>query len=308
MSKIEVTKIGHFTGHKGAVFTLEEGNQKNLIYSGADDGYIVEWNIDTQKDGKLIINVPRPVYALKLDHKLNLLYCGSANGNLHVVDLSARKEIRNIEAHKLGLFDIQQTDHFIYTSGGDGFVRIWSKLDFQLIHAQKYSDKSARCIALNFAKQELAVGYSDHKIRIIDISDLTLIKTIDAHTNSVFTLAFDKKGEKLLSGGRDVMLKEWDVLNDYHNTNHLPAHNLHINHIAYAPGESGLMVSVSMDKTIKIWETKNLQLLKVIDKPRNDGHINSVNKILWINQDTLITGADDKQIMMWKLRYDIDAN
>jgi len=301
MGKIKVTKIGHFSGHKGAIFTLEKGIKENAIYSGADDGYIVEWDLASKGDGNLIIQVPRPVYSLRLDNKLDLLYCGSAAGNLHIIDLKAKKEIRNIEAHTLGLFDIQQTDDYLYTSGGDGIVKMWSKPDYKLIHVQKQSDKSARCIALNDASLELAVGYSDHRIRIYNMKDMSLGKTIDAHSNSVFSLTYQKNGEKLLSGGRDVMLKEWDVLNNYFNTKEIPAHNLHINHIAFAPEDSDLMATVSMDKTIKIWNTNQLQLIKVIDKARNDGHINSVNKVLWVNKDTIITGGDDKQIMMWKL-------
>jgi WD40 repeat protein len=56
-----------------------------------------------------------------------------------------------------------------------------------------------------------------------------------------------------------------------------------------------------MDKTIKIWATENFQLLKVIDKTKQNGHLSSVNKCLWMDDETLLSGSDDRTIMMWKI-------
>jgi WD40 repeat protein len=62
-----------------------------------------------------------------------------------------------------------------------------------------------------------------------------------------------------------------------------------------------LFATVSMDKTIKIWDTEKFQLLKVIDKAKLDGHLSRVNKCLWFDDETLLTGSDDRTIMMWKM-------
>ncbi len=270
------------------------------FYSGGNDGYVVLWDTESKGDGKLLVQVNRPVYALCLDAQRNLLFCGAASGNLHVVDLAAGKEIINIEAHTLGILDIKLVNNELITCGGDGALKVWSLPDLKLLHHHQESTKSARCLAYHIAQNILAVGYSDHKIRLYQLADFSLLNTLDAHTNSVFTVAFTNDGKELLSGGRDVMLRSWLINERYRLDVDVAAHTLHINHIAFNPSGK-LFATVSMDKTIKIWATENFQLLKVIDKAKLDGHLSSVNRCLWVDDTTLLTGSDDRTIMMWKV-------
>ncbi|MFN7312818.1 MAG: WD40 repeat domain-containing protein [Bacteroidota bacterium] len=300
MNTIKVTKVAQFTGHQGAIYTLCEGLNANEFYSGGNDGLVVCWNTHAPDSGKLLVKVNRPVYSLCLDEDKKLLYCGTAAGNLHVIDLYQGVELKNYEAHQNGIFDIKLTNQFLITSGGDGVVLVWDIATFQIIHQLNHSDKSARALYYDANNNWLAVGYSDYKIRIFNTHDFKLEHTINAHENSVFTLAYYAPTQELLSGGRDVMLKSWQVTNDYQPDVNIPAHTLHINHIAL--NHSGnLFATASMDKTIKLWKSENMQLLKVIDKARNDGHLSSVNKILWLSPTSFISAADDRVAMMWQI-------
>jgi WD40 repeat protein len=300
MSVINITKVAHFSGHNGPIYSLCTAINPKQFYSGGNDGYVVLWDTETKGDGKLLVQVNRPVYALCLDAQRNLLFCGAASGNLHVVDLTAGKEIRNIEAHTLGIFDIKIVNNELITCGGDGALKVWSLPDLKLLHHHQESTKSARCLAYHTQQNILAVGYSDHKIRLYQLADFSLLNTLDAHTNSVFTVAFTKDGKELLSGGRDVMLRSWVINENYRLDVDVAAHTLHINHIDFNPNGK-LFATVSMDKTIKIWDTEKFQLLKVIDKAKLDGHLSSVNKCLWMDDETLLSGSDDRTIMMWKV-------
>ena len=62
----------------------------------------------------------------------------------------------------------------------------------------------------------------------------------------------------------------------------------------------GLILSCSMDKTIKIWDDE-LQLLKVLDKERNDGHTNCVNKVQWLKDGIFISSSDDRDLIVWQV-------
>jgi WD40 repeat protein len=298
MRKIEITKIAHFSGHKGSIFSLCKGLTEHTFYSGADDGYIAEWNHHKKGDGTLLVQVNRPVYAMYLDIEQQQLLCGTAAGNLHIINLQQRSEIRNIEAHTLGLYDIKATEKYIITTGGNGAICIWDKKTLSLIHTIQASTKSARVIALHPSEKKFAVGFSDHHIRIYSTDTFELLHEKNAHTNSVFALAYSPDGNLLYSGGRDVMLKSWDPT--FQNKLDIPAHTLHINAIAFSPNGE-LYATVSMDKTIKLWDTETDTLLKVADKQRNDGHTTSVNKLLWLNDEELLTCSDDRVVMMWKI-------
>jgi WD40 repeat protein len=151
---------------------------------------------------------------------------------------------------------------------------------------------------LHPTQPQVAVGYSDNVIRVFSTTDYKLLYEIEAHTNSVFALAYSPDEKYLLSGGRDAVLKIWDAQNGYAAAQTINAHLYHINSIKYNPTGT-LFATVSMDKTIKLWDAKTFDLLKVIDKPKNDGHTTSVNKVLWLSDKTLVTASDDKTAMLW---------
>ena len=65
--------------------------------------------------------------------------------------------------------------------------------------------------------------------------------------------------------------------------------------------DESLFTSASSDKTIKIWNAQNFELIKVIDKERNDSHTNCINKLLWMNDETLVSCSDDRAVMVWKI-------
>ncbi len=281
-----------------------KGAKPNTFYTGGNDGMVVEWNTEKPDEGKLLVRVNRPVYSLALNHQRNWLFCGTAAGNLHLIDLNEGQEIRNIEAHTLGVFDMQFIGDVLYTAGGDGQLNAWKLPELTLIHQTQFSNKSARSFTVHPSQTKLAVGYSDFHIRVLDLPALNLLTDIDAHQNSVFTVAYDKSGDELFSGGRDVQLRSWLVNANYQLDVDIPAHTLHINQLAFNP--SGRMfATVSMDKTIKLWATEKVQLLKVLDKARNEGHTSSVNKCLWLDEEHLLTVSDDRTIMLWQVEITI---
>jgi WD40 repeat protein len=59
-----------------------------------------------------------------------------------------------------------------------------------------------------------------------------------------------------------------------------------------------------MDKSIKVWLSDELKLLKVIDKARHAGHGTSVNKLLWTDyRNQLASASDDRTISLWEIIF-----
>lgn len=77
------------------------------------------------------------------------------------------------------------------------------------------------------------------------------------------------------------------------------AHMFTINHLAFSP-DGSLFATASRDKTIKIWDTYSLKLLKVLDTIRHGGHINSVNRLLWL-PEMLVSASDDQRAIIWEV-------
>lgn len=299
-TKISVNKTGHFSGHTNSIFTLILSMNPNHVYTAGADGYIVEWDLLNKGDGVVICRLTKPVYSMLLLPESQQLLVGTSGGNLHVIDLTQNKEIKNIELHQQGIFDMKLLGTSVITAGGDGLLTLIDAKTFALKSKIKSSNKSARAIAINPNGLDFAVGFSDHLIRIYDANTFDLIQELKGHTNSVFTLCYSPNGQYLLSGGRDVQLKRWEVKEQYQLINNIAAHTLHINHIVFNP-DGNYFVTASMDKTIKIWHSETFELLKVVDKVRNDSHLNSINKLLWVKSAQFASISDDKIMMLWEL-------
>ena len=220
---------------------------------------------------------------------------------LHVVDLNDRKEITSLKLTDAAIFDIKSHGNTVITAGGDGSVTSVLLDPLRIGKRVKASALSARSIACHPDLGHVAVGFSDHHIRIYDIKDLSLLKEFRAHQNSVFAVTYSPDGRYLLSGGRDARLNIWDAGKDYNLENSIIAHMYAINRIEYNRGGS-LFATCSLDKTFKIWKADGFELLKVIDRARHGGHLTSVNNLYWSGyHDWLVSCSDDRTVSVWDI-------
>ncbi|MBI3482182.1 MAG: WD40 repeat domain-containing protein [Bacteroidetes bacterium] len=302
-SKIQVTKLHAFTGHRDCVYTLQPADDPHLFFSGAGDGMVVLWNLKEKGDGELIAQLANSVYSLL--HLMNekLLVAGQNYSGIHLIDYQNKKEIASMQLTSSAIFDIQSFANDLIIATGDGMITIVDLEKWVVKKRIAPTEKSARAIALNKVSGEIAVGFSDNIIRVFGLSDYHLKQEINAHENSVFALSYSPDGKFLFSGSRDARLKVWDVLSNYNLTEEVVAHMYTINHIVFSPDGKNF-ATCSMDKSIKIWNLEDLKLLKVIDKGRHAGHGTSVNKLLWtLFNNQLASASDDRSISVWDLLF-----
>jgi len=299
MSSIQIKKLQTLTGHKDCLYTLCRYDGKRFFSAGGE-GMVVLWDLTNPDMGQMIVKVPASIYALSYEPSKSLLVVGQNFSGIHLVDVESKKEIASRALTDKAIFDIQTTDKAIYvsTGGGELFMLDW---ELNMLHSTKLSAESARTIAVNEERSELAVGYSDHFIRIFNADNLALISEFKAHDNSVFTLQYHPGLPLLLSAGRDAKIKFWDLDNAHKLVEEIVGHMYTINHIDFAPSGE-YFVTCSMDKSIKVWDANQFKLLKVIDKARHAGHATSVNKLLWMDyQEWLVSCSDDRTISVWDI-------
>ncbi|MFN4147489.1 MAG: WD40 repeat domain-containing protein [Runella sp.] len=301
MTKLQVQKIDTFSGHRDCVYALQPGRIEQDFFSAAGDGLVVRWDLSRPDWGEVIAQVPASVYALAYDAFAQHLWIGQNYEGIQVINPYDKKIINSARLTSAAIFDIQFFENQAFVALSDGIVIAMNRSEFVVRKHLKASTQSARCIAVNPHTRHIAVGYSDHFIRIFDCDTLDLQYTIAAHQNSVFTLRYSPDGRYLLSGSRDAHLKVWDTASGYALHQDIVAHLFAINHIVYSPDDLWI-ATCSMDKSIKVWDAATFRLLKVIDRARHAGHGTSVNKLLWSSfRHQLISASDDKRISVWQI-------
>jgi len=299
--KINVQKRFTLDGHKDCLYALTDGESPNMVYSASGDGMVVAWDLNNPENGKLVAKMKNSVYALAFLTGQNTLLAGQNFEGIHFIDTNLQMEVASVELEKSQIFDIKIHEGRAYIGSGDGVLYVMDLATRSLIKRVKLSDKSIRTIAIDRELNDIAVGMSDNTIRILSLRDLTQKLVINAHKLSVFTLQYDPLTNMLISGSRDAHLKRWDPEQNYQLEKSVVAHTYAINSICLSP-DGKFFVSASMDKTIKVWETETMTLLKVIDRSRYAGHTSSVNKVFWTNHENLLVSCgDDKNIIVWDL-------
>jgi WD40 repeat protein len=300
---VQVEKIGGFTGHRDCIYALSVAVEDNEFYSAAGDGMVVSWRFDAPDQGELLVKLPNSVYALAYNADRKCLWVGQNFQGIHAIDCITRKETHSAAITTSSIFSIVYHENKLYCGCGDGTIVVLNAQNLASIARWKYSDSSVRTIVISPGGDELAVGYSDHCIRIFSVAEGTVKQEIKAHDNSVFALSYSPNGQFLLSGSRDARLKVWNVKAGYALQQSIVAHLYAINDIAFSP-DGRYFVTCSMDKSIKVWDAQLFKLLKVIDKARHAGHGTSINKVLWTSfNNYLVSCSDDRTLSVWDLNF-----
>ena len=300
MSKIEVKKLHTFIGHNDSLYCLEALDD-HRFFSAGSDGMVILWDLRSPDEGEVIAKVEGSVYAMTYISDDQTLIVGENNEGIHKIDLEKKKEVGSIQLGNHQIFDIESFEDKLWVALGSGEL-VQLNPSLEILNRIKVSSERVRSI--DFSQNELVIGLSDNSIKVIDSETLETTYELKGHKNSVFTAKFHPSGKYLVSGGRDAQLKVWDTSEQYVLRESIAAHIYTINHLVFSR-DGKHFVTCSMDKSIKLWNAHNFQLLKVLDKHRHAGHGNSVNKLLWMKyRDLLVSCSDDRTISVWELKLE----
>src|SRR6187402_1634920 len=172
MSKIEIRKVHTLTGHRDCVYTVQPADTSNVFFSGSGDGMIVSWDLTNPGNGELIAKLPNSVYALHHHAASGLLIAGHNYDGIHVLDWQNKKEVGSLQVTKAAIFDMQSIGDDLFVATGDGTLFKVAVSSLFVIAKVQASTQSARTIAIHPTRGEMAVGYSDHSIRVFDLDTL----------------------------------------------------------------------------------------------------------------------------------------
>jgi len=286
--------------HQAAVYALEQGPTSETFFSAGSDRKVILWNIETDEH-KVVAQIPAMIVSLCYLPKQNYLLVGQTGGGIHVLDLSEKKEIKLLSAHKAYIFDIKynkDTRQF-YVASGDGSISIWNAENFELLHQVKLTEEKIRQLTFSTERNELAAGCGDGNVVLLNLSDYKIKQTLE-NESGVNSLLYINFNQHLLVGLKEAHLVEWDLMM-YQKVNEFPAHNWAVYSLMQQQN-SPYIISASRDKTIKVWDAATLKPLQRIQRPTSNGHTHSVNALLPLAESNyVISTGDDRRVKVWQL-------
>lgn len=289
--EFELVKIRDFVGHTQAVYGFDVTIDQQSVLSVSGDGLLVEWQMN-ENDGVVLMKHEKALFCVKVYQ--HLYFVGSQDGFLFVYNSNLAKLTHSFQLNSGAIFDVLYFNNQYHVATEKGKIAVFDD-NLNFIESVQIAEKSIRQLievesGMVAASSDAVCYHLDTNLKVLNISRF--------HSSTVFALAYDSEEEILFSAGRDaqIVLERHNLL-----VNKIKAHLLHIHGLSINQG-LGLLLSCSMDKSIKLWDLKSMKLLKVMNKEKGLGHDSSVNKILWIDKNTFISCSDDRTLKCFEIK------
>jgi WD40 repeat protein len=191
----------------------------------------------------------------------------------------------------------------------DGTLRLWSiSFNQQLFLWQVVNAKpihvftgihSGWVCAAVFSPdgQQIASVGEDSSIKLWNVVQGSLVKTLKGHAGMTQSIAFSDNGKLLASSGKDNAVKIWDSV--IGTEIHTIPNNSEANALRFS-GNSQYLLGGNTDCNIKVWQISNGQPIGNLT-----GHSNLVHSIdLSPNRKYLVSGSADKMLRIWSVSQD----
>ena len=286
------------SGHNGAIYDVIYHN--GHLFTASADKYIAQWDAQTGKQTNFVVKLERSSYNIAFSPEFSTLAIGTNNGEIHVVDSIKREEIRLLTQHKSAVFSLSHSPlkKQFYSGDKSGMFCAWKSEKFDLLITYPYECGKIREITISEDEEHVALCCEDGIVRILDTTFFNLVQEIKtAHTDGVNCAVFD--GDFLYTGGKDAFIRKWNWKENKQLLN-IPGHNYAVYDLELIDNKQKL-VSVSFDKSIKIWNANELSIIERIEF-KNNGHRHTVNRIAKITEQLFVTVGDDRKIKFWELK------
>lgn len=292
MSKLTIFHQIEFKGHKQSVYcVIPDGN--GGFYTAGSDGFVVHWSDPNKDEGIVFARVPEAVFSLLLDLPNKRILAGGQYGNVYILQKNLAPRI--VRVHEGAIFWIGLgRDHYLSCSA-KGDVCVWDS------QGKIKKEVSLSKLPLRWGlRLDNDWWFTGSEGRIWELnSNLEIRSSHNLSTQSWFKIGITD--DWVFAAGRDAKLHRWNKL--FLDETIQDAHWYSIHALSISPN-GRIVATGSMDKNIRFWDVKTLQILGTIKTENENGHRSSVNEILWLNDSQIISVSDDASVRCWKLQFE----
>lgn len=159
------------------------------------------------------IDVSNKVTVTKLSKDARFLAYGMANGNIKLYDVSAKKELRNFDKHKMDVTNLifDPGNKYLVSAGKDGKIVIWDLYSGDELKSIDEFKNEIKCIDLS-PDSRMLVGCGDNEeIYLWDFPEGKRRGTFKGHEDNILYVTFNPNGDQILSVGEDNQMILWNV-------------------------------------------------------------------------------------------------
>jgi WD40 repeat protein len=186
--------------------------------------------------------------------------------------------------------------NFIAIGEETGHISLWNFVQKKLEYLVRITNTVILSIDVSPDGKHLAVSSWDDSIRIVNITNGTVVLTFGRHPGNMTHIDYSNDGTKILSCSSDKNIIVWDATNGQQLLT-LNGHTGTVNCAKFTP-DGTQIVSCSKDRTIRFWNAQSGTLLKTI----SNAHRKNITFLDITNSGQYVaTCSEDSTISIWKI-------
>ncbi|MEM9770218.1 MAG: hypothetical protein AAF889_01215 [Cyanobacteria bacterium P01_D01_bin.73] len=215
------------------------------------------------------------------------------------------REFNRLESHTNIVWAIAHspTQRHFASSSTDGTVRLWHNSGQPVLHKQGekkgtpwiwQQDSSAGSIAFHPNGSAIAVtdNGTEPVVTVVNL-DGEAIATLRGHTDTIYNVAYDPKGQFIATASADKTVRLWTTAGEF--VREIKGHTAAVEAVTFSP-DGQTLATASDDKTVRLWSAAGQELRKFT------GHKDWVFSVDFSpDGKTLASGSYDGTAKLWSL-------
>ncbi|MEL6815597.1 MAG: WD40 repeat domain-containing protein, partial [Cyanobacteria bacterium J06598_3] len=311
-------------GHSNWVWMVAFSPDGRSLASGSADQTVRVWNIadNAQQCLRVLSGHSNWVWSVAFSPDGNYLTSGSEDRTMRLWELGRGQCLKTLQGSSNWVWSVAfSPDGKTLASGqGDRLVQLWDTASGEPRAALAGAQNAIWSVAFSADGKLLASGNEDGNIHLWQLSSQfdgqsngqsdgqsnsqpssqnrlphNAHRSLPGHSKSIWSVAFDAKGETIASGSADQSIKLWDASTGQCRHT-LTEHQHWVCSVAFHPKQN-ILASGSYDRTIKLWDLETGECTETWS-----GHTSG----LWCIDfspagDFLVSGSIDQTLRIWEV-------
>lgn len=275
--------------HKGVVNSVCVSSSSKYIISGSRDGNLQISRLSENPEIQILEGHKRKIHNLAISGDSQMMASASDDNTIFIWRLGVEDCEGILKGHKGAVYTVLFTNDYRHCISGsqDQTIIKWDLSNEKVDHIFKGHDEAVTCLAIDNKDSLLVSGSNDRTIKVWSLDENDLKFTFKGHTERVSCLCLSNDFLYAASGSKDKTLRIWGIVEQVERSRVL-AHDEEITCVTFlnnkylsekskrqiknmnsSESQSSIadeiskgdkIITASLDKTIKIWNFKTLEV------------------------------------------------